>query len=254
MQTEAAAPPPAELRAMEQDAKNLFWHMSTQEAWKEEALELTKKTCFGYSFCLMLCVCSGFVEQSPGLHSCKQRNAATTSSEAFNHPLLCLPNQGHNLITKAQLPKAQSKAQNYFSWWQVKQVFLFAVSTSIYQTGPSLAFLPFQLQLQLPLILLPLMGFFPKAQSKLKDKSDVSTLVRFGHFFHLQSSFSQLIPEQDEPIRRLSRTDPSPPLIMLLHELPWVKLPLFDDLPTVFLEIPELEKIICFLAHFPRPA
>lgn len=89
METEAAALPPAELGAVEQDAKYLSWHMSTQEAEKEklEAVELTKKTCFGYSFCLILCVCSGFVKQSPGLHSYKWRNAATTSSEAFNHPL-----------------------------------------------------------------------------------------------------------------------------------------------------------------------
>lgn len=146
------------------------------------------------------------------------------------HPLrlliilyLCLPNQGHNLITKAQLPRTQSKAQNYFSWWQVKQVFLFAVSTRIYQTGPSSVIPSLPAPAAAPSYSAPRQStrgfFFSKAKSKLKDKSDVSTLVRY--FFHLQSPFSQLIPEQDEPIRRLQQNKSITSLDdALLNELP----------------------------------
>lgn len=150
------------------------------------------------------------------------------------HPLrlliilyLCLPNQGHNLITKAQLPKTQSKAQNYFSWWQVKQVFLFAVSTSIYQTGPSSVIPSLPAPAAAPPYPVPRQStwfwvfFFPKVQSKLKDKSGISTLVRSGHFSDLQSPFSQFIPEQDEPIRRLQQNKSVTSLDdALLHELP----------------------------------
>lgn len=130
-------------------------------------------------------------------------------------PYLCLPNQGHNLITKAQLPKTQPKAQNYFSWWQVKQVFHFAVSTSIYQTGPSSVIPSLPAPSAAPSYSAPRqstcgLDFFPKAQSKLKDKSDDSTLVRSGQFFHLQSPFSQLIPEQDEHVRRLQQNKSIP--------------------------------------------
>ena len=132
---------------MERDAKHSSWRMSTQEALEGEVggswankENLFWMLCMQTSFCLILYLYFGFVEQSPGLHSCRNEKSNNHILCSFYIFYLCLPNQRLNLITKAALSTAAKntvKSPKLFSWWQVKQLSLFAVSTNIYQTRHS---------------------------------------------------------------------------------------------------------------------
>lgn len=130
-------------------------------------------------------LCFGFLEQSLGLHSCRNEKYGNHMLCSFYHHL-CLPNQRLHLITKAVLStdaKNTVKSLELFSWWQVKSS-LSLQSRSIYPSGPSSV---------TPSLCCSscrqstLLRFFLK--NSANQKTEVMPAMRSGCSFHLQSPF-----------------------------------------------------------------